>query len=120
MKLKNILIAVSDLERSRKFYHDLFGLDTVADLGGNLLLTEGLVLQEAGLWKQILGREHMPGGAGELFFEENRMELFLEKLASYPEPIRILAPLTKDGQGRRLIRVLDPDGHVIEVKERIR
>ena len=48
------------------------------------------------------------------------MELFLEKLASYPEPIRILTPLTKDGQGRRLIRVLDPDGHVIEVKERIR
>ena len=26
MKLKNVLIVVSDIERSRKYYHDLFGL----------------------------------------------------------------------------------------------
>lgn len=46
MKLKNILIVVNDIEKSKQFYHDLFGLDTVLDNDGNLILTEGLVLQD--------------------------------------------------------------------------
>lgn len=29
MKLKNILIAVTDIEKSKEFYHSLFGLDVV-------------------------------------------------------------------------------------------
>ena len=32
MKLKNILIVVKDIEKSKRFYHDLFGLDMVLDL----------------------------------------------------------------------------------------
>ena len=45
MKLKNVLIVVKDIERSRQFYHDLFGLELVLDNDGNMILTEGLVLQ---------------------------------------------------------------------------
>lgn len=46
MKLKNVLIVVKDIEKSRQFYKDLFGLDLVLDNGGNMILTEGLVLQD--------------------------------------------------------------------------
>lgn len=46
MKLKNVLTVVKDIEKSKKFYHDLFGLDVVLDNGGNVILTEGLVLQD--------------------------------------------------------------------------
>ena len=46
MKLKNILIVVKDIGRSKKFYHDLFGLNTILDSDGNMILTEGLVLQD--------------------------------------------------------------------------
>ena len=35
MKLKNVLIVVKDIERSRQFYHDLFGLELVLDNDGN-------------------------------------------------------------------------------------
>ena len=35
MKLKNVLIVVSDIERSRKYYHDLFGLEMILDNDGN-------------------------------------------------------------------------------------
>ena len=45
MKLKNILIVVRDIEKSRKFYHDLFGMELVLDNDGNMILTEGL-----GIW----------------------------------------------------------------------
>lgn len=33
MKLKNVLVVVKDIEKSREFYHDLFGLDTILDHG---------------------------------------------------------------------------------------
>ena len=46
MKLKNVLIAVNDVEQSRQFYSDLFGLDLVLDNDGNMILTDGLVLQD--------------------------------------------------------------------------
>ena len=31
MRLKNILIVVSDIEKSKKFYKDLFGLEVILD-----------------------------------------------------------------------------------------
>ena len=37
MKLKNVLIVVKDIEKSRKFYHDLFGIDLVLDNDQNVL-----------------------------------------------------------------------------------
>ncbi len=42
MKLKNVLIAVADIEKSIKFYKELFGLDVILDNDGNVILTEGL------------------------------------------------------------------------------
>ena len=35
MKLKNVLIVVKDIERSKKFYHDVFRLDMILDNDGN-------------------------------------------------------------------------------------
>ena len=46
MRLKNILIVVKDIKRARQFYQDLFGLALILDNDGNMILTEGLVLQE--------------------------------------------------------------------------
>lgn len=37
MRLKNVLIVVKDIEKSRKFYHDLFGLEPVLGNDGNLI-----------------------------------------------------------------------------------
>lgn len=37
MELKNILIVVKDIEKSKQFYNDLFGLDLVLDNDGTLV-----------------------------------------------------------------------------------
>ena len=57
MKLKNILLVVADIEQSKKFYHDLFGLDVILDNDGAVILTEGLVLQDREIWKRCLGQD---------------------------------------------------------------
>ena len=54
MKLRNVLIVVKDIEQSKKYYHDLFGLEMLLDNGGNMILSEGLVLQEEECWKDFL------------------------------------------------------------------
>lgn len=54
MKLKNVLIAVNDIEKSIKFYRDIFGLQVILDQDGNVIMSEGLVLQDAKIWKDFL------------------------------------------------------------------
>ena len=71
MKLKNILIVVKDIEKSKQFYNDLFGLDLVLDNDGNMILTEGLVLQDEKIWKKFLGKDIIPkSNSCELYFEK--------------------------------------------------
>ena len=81
MRLKNVLIVVKDIEKSKKFYRDLFGLDVILDSDGNVILTEGLVLQDASVWQKFLGKEILPkSNSCELYFEERDIEAFAEKL----------------------------------------
>lgn len=118
MKLKNILLVVEDIERSQAFYRDLFGLKRITDLGGNIILTEGLVLQDRRIWQESLGKEvGEPSEVMELYFEENNLDSFLIRLETYPEPIRFLHPLQELSGKQRIIRLYDPDGHLLEVRE---
>ena len=116
MKLKNVLIVVKDLERSCRFYHDLFGLQVLQDLGGNVILTEGLVLQDEKIWKNFLGREVLPeNNACELYFEEERLEEFVEKLEKVLPEARYVNRLMTGSRGQKVVRFYDPDGNLIEV-----
>lgn len=116
MKLKNILLVVTDMQKSIAFYHDLFGLDVLLDNDGNVILTEGLVLQDIRYWEEVLGKECIPRNhMAELYFEERNMEDFVEKLEQYPEPITYVNRLTIHSWGQKVIRFYDPDGNLIEV-----
>ena len=116
MKLKNFLIVVKDIERSRKFYHDLFGFEMLLEHGGNMILTDGLVLQEEKYWKKFLGKEIIPeNNSCELYFEEADMEGFIEKLERYYPEVQYVNRLTTHSWGQKVIRFYDPDGNLIEV-----
>ena len=116
MKLKNFLIVVKDIERARRFYQELFGLEMLCDNDGNMILSDGLVLQEEKYWTQFLGREIVPeNNSCELYFEEADIEGFVEKLErAYPE-VRFVNRLMKHSWGQRVVRFYDPDGNLIEV-----
>ena len=116
MKLRNILIVVKDIERSKRYYHDLFGLDMILDNGGNMILTEGLVLQEEKYWVEFLGKEIIPrNNSCELYFEEKDIDAFVEKLNRlYPETEYVNTLMTHSW-GQKVIRFYDLDGNLIEV-----
>ena len=116
MRLKSILIVVKDIEKSRKFYHDLFGLDLVLDNDGNMILTEGLVLQDHKIWKSFLDRDIVPkSNSCELYFEEQDIESFVEKLERLYPKIEYVNHLMTHSWGQRVIRFYDLDGNLIEV-----
>lgn len=116
MKLKNVLIVVKDIEKSKQFYHDLFGLNPVLDKDGNLIMTEGLVLQDEKIWKEFLGKDiAYKNNSCELYFEENNIEAFVEKLERlYPE-IECVNQLMTHSWGQKVVRFYDLDGNLIEV-----
>ena len=56
---KTFLLVVKDIEKSKQFYHDLFGLDMILDNDGNIILTEGLVLQDEKIWRDIFEKRDL-------------------------------------------------------------
>ncbi len=118
MRLKNILLVVENVEKSVAFYKELFGLQVLKDFDGNVILTEGLVLQDRKIWEQLIEKEVGYGGnASELYFVENNLEAFQEKLDHSSFEINYAHKLKTYSWGQRAIRIYDPDGHMIEIGE---
>ena len=116
MKLRNILIVVKNIEKSKRFYHDLFGLDVILDNDGNVILTEGLVLQDEEIWKTSLGKKIIPeNNSCELYFEEKDIEAFAAKLEKLYPSIQYVNKLMTRSWGQKVIRFYDLDGNLIEV-----
>lgn len=116
MKLKNTLIVVKDIEKSKNFYRELFGLIPIADHDGNVILTEGLVLQDAAIWKDFLAHDIIThNNATELYFEEANLESFIKKLDDHKEPIQYVNRLMEHSWGQKVVRFYDLDGNLIEV-----
>lgn len=118
MKIKNILFVVSDIEKSKSFYKELFGLYVVADFGENVMLSEGLVLQEKKLWQKFIERDvQFRGNDSELYFEEDNIDRFMEKLKNSSFEIQYINKCIVHDWGQRVIRIYDPDMHIIEIGE---
>ena len=98
MKYTGTLIAVKDIEKSKQFYHDVLGLDVVADFGANVTLTGGVVLQTLETWRSFIHTDDvtLKNNAGELYFETKDMDAFAQHLesldVSYVHKLHIWSP----------------------------
>ena len=116
MKYKGTLIVVESCDRALKFYQDMFGFELIKDNDGNMELTGGLYLQEVKYFEKFIGKGiTSKSNSTELYFEEDNIESFIEKLQSlYPETEFANEPMTHSW-GQRVVRFYDPDGNLIEV-----
>lgn len=116
MKFKSTLIVVKDIERARKFYEDLFGLELLQDNDGNMILSDGIALQDEAIWKKFTGRDViLENNACELYFEERDIDGFVEKLEAYYPEVEYVNRLMTHSWGQTVVRFYDPDGNLIEV-----
>lgn len=117
MKYVSTLISVSDMELSKKFYHDVLGLEVVSDLGANVTLTGGFALQTMKTWQYFIANKDVSlhNNAIELVFEEKDLDAFIEHLRKFN--IEYVHDIVEYGWGQRVVRFYDPDYHIIEVGE---
>ena len=88
------------------------------DLGRNVTVSGGFAVQEGLDWLLDIPKETLvwrPRNM-ELYFEVEDFDVFLEKLAAYPEVEQVHPPKKHEWQ-QRVARIFDPDGHIIEIGE---
>ncbi|MDR0812781.1 MAG: VOC family protein [Oscillospiraceae bacterium] len=113
------LLAVKDMERSKAFYKKYLGLGVETDWGANVTLDGGeIALQTLKTWEEFIGGidVRFKGNAGELAFEKDNFDDFLKNL----DELELVHPLVEHSWGQRVVRFYDPDGHIIEVGERMK
>ena len=123
MKLKNPMLIVQDMDKSKTFYREVLGLRTVTDLGANAVLTGGLSLQTEESWLEFIGCEKgditYGGKNSEVYFEEDDFDRFVSKLEKRAD-VKLVHPVYEQSWGQRVVRFYDPDGHVLEVGESLK
>ena len=120
MKLKNPMLVVTDMEKSVEFYKKVFGLYIIMDFGANKTLTGGLVLQTLDTWREFIGNDDISFGGNnfEIYFEEDNFDVFAEKLKSFD--VEYVHPVKEHPWGQQVVRIYDPDRHIIEIGENIK
>lgn len=109
------LLAVKDMEASKKFYQSVMGMSVLLDLGANVTLSGGLSLQSFDTWKGFINTDEVTFGANdaEMYFETETFEKFVKQ---HEKNLDVIVKKQQDW-GQNVIRFYDPDKHIIEVGE---
>ena len=121
MRYGSTLLSVKSMERSVRFYTTVLGLRVERDFGANVTLTGGISLQTEDTWKCLTGNDDVSYGSNdsEIYFEESDFDGFVARLRR-TDGIRYVHMPVEHRWGQRVVRIYDPDMHIIEVGESIR
>ena len=118
MKYHGSLISVKDINVSRKFYEELFALKVASDFGINISFCDAFSLQQdfAKLAEfpedSVMYKTHN----FELYFEEEDLDSFILRMKEYGN-VTLLHDVREYPWGQRVIRIYDPDMHIVEIGE---
>ena len=119
MKYISPLLGVQDMAASRRFYEEVFGLKVVVDFGANITFDAGFSLQSKESWSDYIEKpvaEIQSGGnCFELYFEQDDLDAFLRQ--NQARKLDRVHGVKEFPWGQRVIRIYDPDRHIVEVGE---
>lgn len=118
MQFKLALLAVKSVNVCKGLYEEIFNQKVVLDLGRNVTSSGGFAIQEDFAWLTDLPADSVMKKSNniELYFEVEDFGAFLEKLKSF-ETIEYVHPPKKHDWQQRVVRIYDPDHHIIEIGE---
>lgn len=118
MKFELPLLAVQDVEVSKKFYKELFEQEVVLDLGRNVTFSGGFAIQQDFAWLTDIDPDSVIRNSHnmELYFEVDDFDEFLTLLEKHKEVELVHSPKKHEWQ-QRVVRIYDPDYHMIEIGE---
>lgn len=118
MEFKLALLSVKDVNVSKQFYKELFNQEVVLDLGRNVTFNGGFAIQEDFAWLTNVPVNSVIEKSNnmELYFEVDDFEKFIEKMKAYKNIEYVHEPKKYEWQ-QRVVRIYDPDHHIIEIGE---
>ncbi|MCT4687502.1 glyoxalase/bleomycin resistance/dioxygenase family protein [Vallitalea sp.] len=118
MKFKLALLAVKSIDISKRFYEEIFNQKVVLDLGRNVTFSGGFAIQEDFAWLTDLPVDSVIEKSNnmELYFEVDDFDGFIEQLKRFGN-IKYVHPPKKHDWQQRVVRIYDPDYHIIEIGE---
>ena len=114
------LIVVDEIARSRYFYEQLLGQKVKFDFGQNVQSEGDFSIHLKSHFQSLLGdmtqypvtrKDHW----GELYFETDELEPIYQCLAE--AGVEFVHSIREQPWGQRVIRLYDPDGHIVEIGE---
>ncbi len=117
IRFRHAIVFTKDISRSKSFYHELLGQAIEQDFDTVVLLQGGLALHKAEVFYEYLNTPYHGEAMGrdnlDLYFTTKDLEETEKRLidagACFIHRIR-LCPW-----GERVLRVRDPDGHIVEI-----
>ena len=114
------LIVVEDIERSRNFYEQLLGQRIKFDFGQDVQFEGDFSIHLKSHFQSLLGdavRYPVTKKAhwGELFFELDELDPLYQRLQE--AGAAFIHAIQEQPWGQRVMRLYDPDGHIIEIGE---
>ncbi len=121
MRIGTTILSVKDIAESVRFYREVLGLTIEDDSGPYVKISDRLALRSEPLWKDMLGRDDVTYGSNdsEVYFEELDFDGFIDRLR-VTEGIRYIQGPETNRWGQRVVKIYDPDMHIIEIGEDIR
>ena len=121
IKYRLPLLAVRDVEICKRFYHDLFDQEVALGLGKNVTFSGGFAIQQdfdemADVPKSTILHQ---SNNMELYFEVDDFDVFIDKLHSFLD-VELVHPPKQHEWHQRVVRLYDPDWHMVEVGESMR
>jgi catechol 2,3-dioxygenase-like lactoylglutathione lyase family enzyme len=121
IKYHSTVLFVRDIAASRYFYETLLGQRVSVDYGPNVGFEGGF-----GIWQIEHALDHVFGETAkasgalgranlETYFECKDMDAVWDRLVS--AGVKAVHPLIEQSWGQRVLRVYDPDGHIVEIGE---
>ncbi len=118
MRYVSTLLAVKDVNRSKRFYQELFDQEVTMDFGRNVTFSGGFCIQQDFDWLADFPKDSIKERSHnmELYFEVDDFDAFIDKLSSF-ENINYLHQPKMHEWKQRVVRIYDPDYHIIEIGE---
>ena len=116
------VLFVEDVERSKKFYTEVMGEEIELDLGKNVGFKNGLAIWEGEYGRNVIfgdssGGDYSSKKMLEIYYETEDMAETYEILKS--AGVEFVHEVVEQPWRQLTVRFLDPDGHMIEVGERM-
>jgi hypothetical protein len=114
------IVAVDDIALSRFFYEKQLAQTVKYDFGVNVTFEGDFSIHLRSHLRDLLGDDNLRPitrrtHEGELTFETDEIDSVQQRLES--GAVEFIHPMREQPWGQRVLRVYDPDGHVIEIGE---